>query len=170
VKLRTTRTGRIVVAVVAVAAALFGGVATAAADPRDLPDTKLTPGAVATESVPLVCRAGYARSVRPKGALWRKLKDEAYDRYGLPRGHRSEIDAAGHRHAAFAIDHLIPIELGGAPTDLRNLWPQPRIAAKHKDEVENELHEFVCDGRIRLETAQHAIARNWKSAVADALR
>jgi hypothetical protein len=169
-KRRTNRTERTIAAGVAVVAALLGAVAPAAAEPRDRPDAKLTPGAIATENVPLVCRAGYARAVRPKGALWRKLKDEAYGRYGLPRGHRSEIDAAGHRHAAFAIDHLIPIELGGAPADVRNLWPQPRIAAKHKDEVENELHAFVCAGRIRLATAQHAIARNWKSAVADALR
>jgi hypothetical protein len=60
--------------------------------------------------------------------------------------------------------------LGGAPVDVRNLWPQPRAAAKRKDEVENDLHELVCDGRIRLETAQRAIARYWKTAVADSLR
>ena len=66
-------------------------------------------------------------------------------------------------------EHLIPIELGGSPGDLRNLWPQPRAAAKRKDEVENELHEYVCSGRIRIEAAQRAIAHNWKTAIPDLL-
>lgn len=81
--------------------------ARAGADPGDMPNVKLTPGAVATENLPVVCRSGYARSVRPNSAVWRKLKDAAYHRYGLPRGHRSEIHGTGHRHAAFAIDHVL---------------------------------------------------------------
>ncbi len=101
---RSTRGKRVSIAVVAALCAVF---ARAAADPGDMPNVKLTPGTVATENVPVVCRSGYARSVRPDSAVWRKLKDAAYNRYGLPRGHRSEIDGAGHRHAAFAIDHLI---------------------------------------------------------------
>ncbi len=142
----------------------------AIADPGDLPDAKLTGGAVGTHNVPIVCRRGYSRSVRPRAAVWRKLKDEAYERYGLARGHRSFVDAAGHRHAAFTVDHLVPIELGGAPSDLRNLWPQPQAAAKRKDEVENALHNLVCDGRIELEAAQRAIAHDWKTALAEVLR
>jgi hypothetical protein len=67
-------------------------------------------------------------------------------------------------------EHLIPIELGGSPDDLRNLWPQPRTAAKRKDEVENELHDAVCAGRIRLAAAQREIARNRKTAVSNLLR
>ena len=125
----------------------------------------LTPGVVVTRDAAAVCRPGYATSVRPEGALWRRLKDESYDRYGLPRGHRSSIDEHGVRHAAYEVDHLVPLELGGSPTDIRNIWPQPMAAAKQKDEVENELHDLVCSGRMSLSLAQSAIARDWKTAV-----
>jgi hypothetical protein len=143
--------------------------ARASAAATDMPNSKLTPGAIATENAQTVCRAGYSRSIRPKNALWRKLKDAAYNRYGLARGQRSEIDAAGRRHAAYTIDHLAPLELGGSPDDIRNLWPQPRAAAKRKDEVENELHDLVCTGQMRLKDAQRAIEHNWKIAVPESL-
>ncbi len=79
----------------------------ARAQTSELPIVALTPGVVARVTAPMVCRSGYSRSVRPTGALWRKLMDQTYDRYGLARGHRSEIDAAGHRQAAFVVDHLL---------------------------------------------------------------
>lgn len=59
----------------------------------------------------------------------------------------------------------MPLEIGGDPMDLRNLWPEPIDSAKLKDKVENELHELVCTGRIRLAQAQNAIARDWKTAI-----
>jgi hypothetical protein len=131
----------------------------------DFPDASLTPGAVVTGDIAVICRQGYATSVRPEGALWRRLKEEAYDRYGLPRGHRSRTDGYGIRHPAYEVDHLIPLELGGSPTDIRNIWPQPIEAAVKKDRVENELHDFVCNGRMSLTQAQSAIARDWETAV-----
>jgi len=56
----------------------------------------------------------------------------------------------------YVIDHLVPLELGGS-NDVRNLWPQPRNEARAKDRIEDELHETVCSGRIRLVDAQHRI-------------
>lgn len=131
----------------------------------DMPDSTLTPGEAVTTDATLVCRPGYATSIRPEGQLWRHLKDEAYDRYGLPRDHRSVVDQNGARQAAYEVDHLVPLELGGDPTDIRNIWPQPIVAAKKKDEVENQLHDFVCSGRMSITQAQAAIARDWKTAV-----
>jgi len=64
-------------------------------------------------------------------------------------------------------DHLIPLEVGGNPTDPRNLWPEPYQTsisdggAYYKDKVENYLHEQVCAGRISLQDAQHEIAKDW---------
>jgi len=61
-------------------------------------------------------------------------------------------------------DHLISLELGGAPSAEANLWPEPYHApdgARVKDAVENKLHTLVCGGTITLATAQHAIATNW---------
>jgi len=137
----------------------------ASAGERDMPDSSLTPGAVAEVDAAVICRPGYATTVRPTGTLWKHLKEEAYDRYGLPRGRRSMVDEHGIRHPAFEVDHLIPLELGGDPTDIRNLWPEPTGSARVKNVVEDELHAMVCGGRLSLTQAQATIARNWKTAV-----
>ena len=120
-----------------------------------LPDHQLTPGAVATTSKAVVCTPGYASSVRPRGEQWRELKDRVYAEYGMPVGSRY-----GH-----VIDHEIPIEIGGSPTDIRNLWPQPYDESKQKDVVEDELHALVCDGRMPITQAQARVARDWTTAV-----
>ncbi|MBV8690652.1 MAG: hypothetical protein JOZ37_15540 [Actinobacteria bacterium] len=75
----------------------------------------------------------------------------------------------------YAEDHLIPIELGGALRDAKNLWPQPyeskgaRFApigsgAESKDKVERKLHDKVCNGALTLKLARQAIAGNWQVA------
>jgi hypothetical protein len=135
-----------------------------------LPNAQLTPGAVVTSDIRTICARGYATRIRPKGALWRRLKDEAYNRYHLARGHRSSISPDGVRRPAYEVDHLIPLELGGSPTDLRNLWPEPLAEAKRKDKVENRLHALVCSGRLSLKAAQTGIARNWTNPLAASSR
>ncbi len=129
------------------------------------PDSALTPGAIITSDTAVVCRPGYATRIRPEGKLWAHLKMEAYERYRVPRGRRSMADQNGVREAAYQVDHLIPLELGGSPTDIRNIWPQPIGAAEQKDGVENELHDLVCSGQMSLPQAQRAIAHDWKTAV-----
>ena len=131
----------------------------------EFPNARLTPGAIASSDTDTICRSGYATSVRPTGLLWRRLKDEAYARYGLARGQRSSISANGIRVPSYEVDHLVPLELGGDPTSLHNIWPEPLESAKRKDVVENELHELVCSGRMALAQAQGSIARDWKTAV-----
>jgi hypothetical protein len=77
----------------------------------------------------------------------------------------------------FTVDHLVPLELGGANVgrDRRtgkvvvtaNLWPQPnfgRATAEVKDRLENYLHDEVCAGRIGLRAAQLEIAADWYGA------
>ena len=51
-------------------------------------------------------------------------------------------------------DHLISLELGGHPTDRRNLWPEPNPHATEVDRVENELNRLVCSGEITLADGQ----------------
>jgi len=75
-------------------------------------------------------------------------------------------------------DHFISLELGGNPTDERNLWPEPWgtpatpltsrgpfpasvVGAKSKDQVENALHKEVCAGTLTLEEAQRIISTDW---------
>jgi hypothetical protein len=38
----------------------------------------------------------------------------------------------------------VPLSLGGAPEDLRNVWPEPKAEAKEKDEVEDALLAAAC--------------------------
>jgi hypothetical protein len=51
-------------------------------------------------------------------------------------------------------DHLISLELGGHPTDPRNLWPEPYPRASAVDSIENDLNSKVCSGDLTLESAQ----------------
>src|SRR5215218_5312211 len=48
----------------------------------------------------------------------------------------------------------LKLEHGGHPTDPRNLWPEPIDRAEEVDQVENELNDAVCSGRMALEEAQ----------------
>jgi hypothetical protein len=95
-------------------------------------------------------------SVRPPSSYTHDLKVHQIAEYGY----------ADTKLADYEEDHLIPLELGGHPTDPKNLWPQPRLGsypASKKDLVENSLHAKVCAGVMTLAAAQAAIATNWES-------
>jgi len=130
-----------------------------------MPDRILTPGAAVSADAEAICKPGYASTIRPRGALWRRLKDEAYRRYHIKRGNRSILAANGVRYPAYVIDHLIPLEIGGDPTDIRNLWPEPIGEARDKDKIENRLHALVCGHELDVTEAQSMIVRNWKGAL-----
>jgi hypothetical protein len=103
-----------------------------------------------------ICVSGYTTKVRPSTSYTNKLKAEQIKAYGY-----SDTNLADYEE-----DHLIPLELGGHPTDPRNLWPEPRAgsnAASVKDRLENTLHKKVCAALITLAAAQMAIAVNWES-------
>ena len=51
-------------------------------------------------------------------------------------------------------DHFISLELGGHPTDPRNLWPEPYPRASQMDQIENDLNDQVCAGQLTLAQAQ----------------
>ena len=57
-------------------------------------------------------------------------------------------------------DHLISLELGGDPTDPRNLWPEPRPHAEEVDRIENQLNGKVCSGEITLAEAAIRLSLN----------
>jgi len=126
-----------------------------------LPDRLRTPGATNPAVTPstirsTICRTGYTKTIRPPSSYTTGLKVSQLD-----SGYAYRHDLA---KSDYEEDHLIPLELGGAPSDPRNLWPEPYAArggARVKDLVENELHDLVCSGRLPLRTAQQAIARNW---------
>jgi hypothetical protein len=133
-----------------------------------LPRPDLTPGAInptATQGnlAATVCKPGWAATVRPPAAYTSALKVAQIGEYGY-----ADKDP---RH--YQEDHLVPLELGGAPRDKRNLWPEPNtislpdgtsIGSKEKDDLEDALHRKVCNGTMKLADAQLAIARDWMAA------
>ena len=108
----------------------------------------ITPGVVnpdVTQAtiVATICRRGWTRTIRPPVSYTNDLKRKGLRQYGL-RGPPS----------AFQEDHLISLELGGDPTDPRNLWPEPYPRAAQVDKLENELNAKVCSGEISLAEGQ----------------
>jgi hypothetical protein len=90
-----------------------------------------------------ICRRGWTRTIRPPVSYTNDLKRKGLRAYGL-RGPPSRYQE----------DHLISLELGGHPTDPRNLWPEPYPRASAVDRQENELNAQVCSGRMPLAEAQ----------------
>jgi len=72
----------------------------------------------------------------------------------------------GSLPATYEADHLVPLELGGAPKDVANLWPQPHgpDGAERKDRLEGLLQSLVCAGKLELAEARSAIAEDWVAA------
>jgi hypothetical protein len=90
-----------------------------------------------------ICVRGWTRTVRPPVEYTNALKARQMRAYG-ETGPLS----------AYQEDHLISLELGGHPTDPRNLWPEPYPRASAVDQTENELNAKVCDGSLSLRDAQ----------------
>jgi hypothetical protein len=146
------------------------------------PNPGVTPGeadpAVTQANVQqTICRSGYTSRVR---RTTQAMVSQVFAAYSLPLEWRSD----------FEVDHLIPLELGGADT-IRNLWPQPYcptkkeraaancgvkpaayglqqrsicapcFGAREKDVVETTFKRRVCRGLMKLVDAQQRIAKNW---------
>jgi hypothetical protein len=135
------------------------------------PDPALTPGALnpaVTQSTigSTICVSGWTATIRPPSSYTTALKIDQVVAYGY-----SDTSTA-----AYEEDHLIPLELGGAPADPRNLWPQPYTAsladgrptgAHVKDGFETKLKNEVCAGTITLAQAQSEIGDRWVHAYYD---
>jgi hypothetical protein len=95
-----------------------------------------------------ICVQGWTRTVRPPTEYTSHLKVRQMREYAL-----------GGSPASYQEDHLISLELGGHPTDPRNLWPEPRPHAEQVDKIENELNRLVCAGEITLAEGQRRESR-----------
>ena len=123
--------------------------ASAPARPVLVASPTLTPGVVNPEVRQetigqTVCRRGWTRTIRPPTSYTAALKVRQMREYGVGG------DPSGYQE-----DHLISLELGGHPTDPRNLWPEPYPRASTVDAIENELNAKVCSGAMSLSSAQH---------------
>jgi hypothetical protein len=133
----------VVVAVVAVSS-LRSHHATHAilADPVRTPGV-LNPDVTQANIRSTICRSGWTTTIRPPVEYTNPLKARQMRQYG-DSGSLSDYQE----------DHLISLELGGNPTDPRNLWPEPYPRAADVDKIENELNSEVCSGQLTLAQAQ----------------
>lgn len=97
-----------------------------------------------------ICRPEWVEEVRPPWNYMKPLKLFDMGKYGLQGG----IDE-------YWYDPLIPLELGGSPTNPDNLWPQPVEASYRKNTDGGRLKDRVCAGTMGLAAAQEQIVAEW---------
>ncbi|HMD57131.1 MAG TPA: hypothetical protein VKG82_06630 [Solirubrobacteraceae bacterium] len=126
------------------------------------PQARCTPGGVNPQVTQAtigatICRSGWTSTVRPPVSVTEPEKYASMEAYGVTG-----------RASAYEYDHLVPLELGGAVNDPRNLWPELNYthAAGYdelnpKDALEYALKRRVCAGVMTLAQAQRLIASNW---------
>ena len=114
-----------------------------------LPNPKLTPGQV-------------AKSDKDRSGVTLAMEKKVFARYRLPWTRRSE----------FRIDHLVPLELGGADA-VDNLWPHSIRAKPYGPDRKKLLAQFflekIAQRQMTLEQAQEEIRRDWIDAFLDHL-
>lgn len=116
-----------------------------------LPSTELTPGAVATTDVSVICEKGYPQRARKVSMA---TKNKVYRVHGVDK----EQCTKGCK-----IDHLIPLAIGGS-NDIKNLWPHEYGAEWNvfaKTRLEVKLRKEVCTGKLPIVEAQNCIRADW---------
>jgi hypothetical protein len=129
-----------------------------------VPDPKCSPGAInPTITVTILRTAGFTTKCLRNQQTSSTEKAQVYAWYGLVKPeHNYGVTQTCE------LDHIIPLELGGADT-LDNIWPQcgPQFF-RQKDAVEHFLAAQVRSGKMSLEEAQLGIAKDWTQFI-DAL-
>lgn len=138
-------------------AALAGVLLHGAALASDLPlNPTVTPETIGGT----ICVRGWTKTIRPSTGYTNRIK------INLIR----ELEIPLELLVDFELDHRIPLALGGAPDDPRNLELQPWDEAEAKDKVEACLSRAVCAGRIVLDEARRRIWNDWRHVGADCNR
>jgi hypothetical protein len=130
----------------------------------DAPDDRVTPGATnpaVTQSNidETICVRGWTRTIRPSESYTYRLKR------GQLHSPSSPYFVFDARLRDFEEDHRVPLGLGGAPRDHRNLWPEPRRGqwnAEKKDELEDAIHSLVCRHEMTLQQGQGVFLGDWR--------
>jgi hypothetical protein len=141
--------------------------------PPDIyPIASITPGATNPDITQdnihdTICNPHWStKSIRPHEDYTNRLKHDQLRQYGDTDTNPRDYEE----------DHLIPLEIGGNPSDPKNLWPEPYSTsipdggAKYKDKVENYLHHQVCSDAMPLAQAQRAIAGDWYRVYVSSIR
>jgi hypothetical protein len=114
----------------------------------------LNPEVTAETAAGTICTPGYTAGVRPAAGYVKAIKIKLGTGVGLEPGAAS----------AMILDHIIPLCLGGHPSNPSNLQLQDATEAHRKDRLELKLQCLVCSGQVSLAEARAAIATNWEAA------
>ena len=126
-----------------------------------LPNPQVTPGAInpavnQSNIHSTICESGYTKTIRPSSSYTNRIKHSQLD---SGYNYRGDTNASDYEE-----DHLVPLEVGGNPSSIKNLFPQPWLVtwnAGKKDRLENKMHSLVCSGAISLAAAQKVFKTNW---------
>ena len=103
-----------------------------------------------------ICKSGWTKTVRPSVSYTNKIKKQQLQ----------EIKVSWLNAYLYELDHLVPLEVGGAPKDLANLriqlWDGP-AGARVKDVLETRVKRLVCKGTITLEQGQSCFLNGWQT-------
>ena len=101
-----------------------------------------------------ICQRGWTATIRPPVSYTGKWKSWLFKSQHLA-GSPSDYE----------LDHKVPLEVGGAPSDHNNLWMQPYAgiygAKKSKDPLENTIKSMVCAHKITLEEGRKVFLVDW---------
>ena len=100
-----------------------------------------------------ICRPGFTKRIRPPVEVTNKIKQKL-----LPKNAKAKD---------YELDHDVPLEVGGCPDCLDNLWLQPwhgHCNAKQKDLLENRINRLVCHSYLTLAEGQAVFLtpEHWK--------
>jgi hypothetical protein len=85
--------------------------------------SKVTQATISTT----ICKSGWTKTIRPPASYTNALKKTQ-----LAQWHYADQNPSRYEE-----DHLISLELGGAPRSKKNLWPEPWAQAHKSDPREN---------------------------------
>ncbi len=117
-------------------------------------DLPVNPSVTQATIASTICLPGWTKTVRPSPRYTAAVKIKLIRELEIPE--ELLVD--------FELDHRIPLALGGAPSDLRNLELQPWDEAGEKDAIEACLSRATCAGKITLDDARRRIWFDWRAA------
>jgi hypothetical protein len=126
----------------------------ALAAPAVADDMPLNPAVTQATIEATICVPGWTKTVRPSARYTAAIKIKLIRELEIPE--ELLVD--------FELDHRIPLALGGAPSEERNLELQPWDEAGEKDRIETCLSRAVCAGTITLDEARRRIWTDWRVA------
>lgn len=136
---------------------------------------EVTPSVTPSNVKSTICAVGYTDTVRPNAYYTTTLKgllaggDEAAARacihvqYTRLHHWRQAVYACAQSLpvtkdrltlAQYELDHKVPLEVGGHPDSVNNLWLEPVDEARVKDRLENAVRRDVCAGKLPLRQGQ----------------